>query len=277
VKPLPPMLQGLGPAPYDGFILDLWGVVHDGVAPFPAAIDALLQIKKSGRQAWLLSNAPRRVSVITERLSDMGIGSHLYDGLMTSGEASHLALAGGLLQKWGRKCFHMGAAKDNSILVGLDVDVVQDIGDAEFILNSLAVDAVEGIASLEPLLVTAAERNIPMLCANPDMIVHVGERLLLCAGSSAEMYEKMGGNVTYFGKPHRDVYSHVFKSMQGAKRILAVGDSMVTDIRGAVGAGVDSALVVSGIHREEYANIREKNFLAGYIFAPTYLMDHLRW
>lgn len=277
MKPLPPMLQGLGIAPYDGFILDLWGVVHDGVAPFPAAIDALLQIKKTGKKAWLLSNAPRRVSVIAQRLSDMGISPHLYDGLMTSGEASHLALSSSLLQKWGRKCFHMGAAKDNSILVGLDVDVVQNITDADFILNSAAVDAAEGVAQYESLLATAAKLGIPMLCANPDMIVHVGERLLFCAGTTADMYERMDGSVTYFGKPHRDVYSRVLENMQGTKRILAVGDSMVTDIRGAVGAGIDSALVVSGIHREEYAKISEKNFLAGYIFTPTYLMDHLRW
>src|SRR4051812_28632152 len=122
---------------YDGFILDLWGVVHDGVAPFPETLPTLAALKKAKKKVWLLSNAPRRAYVIEEKLTEMGIARDMYDGLLTSGEACWQALREGLIEKWGRRCFHIGQlARDNSIYEGLELEIVDTPAKADFVLNT---------------------------------------------------------------------------------------------------------------------------------------------
>lgn len=260
---------------YDGFILDLWGVVHDGVRPFPNTIPALAAMKKARRKIWLLSNAPRRVSVVAERLTEMGIASALYDGLLTSGEATWQALGDELLEKWGRRCLHIGSARDTSLYENLDVDIVSDPRKADFVLNSGVTDFSDTAAKYEPLLRSCADARLPMICANPDKVVHVESQLVICAGTLADIYAGMGGDVVYFGKPHRGVYSRCLQDM-GVRRVLAVGDSMLTDIAGATGAGLDSVLVTSGIHREEFGS-GMGDFLAAYHYRPTFTMKAFSW
>jgi HAD superfamily hydrolase (TIGR01459 family) len=261
---------------YDGFILDLWGVVHDGIALLPGALPALTQLKKAKRKVWLLSNAPRRVSVVTARLAKMGITPDLYDGLMTSGEASHDALRDTLLERWGRRCFHIGASQhDGSLYEDLSITLVKTPEEADFVLNSGVGDFSDSSEIYWPVLQKSADLGLPMLCANPDKIVHIENRIVICAGTFADTYEKMGGAVTSIGKPYRGVYSHCLKAMGDDTRVLAVGDSMLTDIQGATGAGLDSLLITSGIHREEVHSLVD--FLAGYPYKPTYVAKSFRW
>ena len=280
----PKSINGLSEvfALYDGFILDLWGVVHDGVAPFPDTLIALAALKKTNKKVWLLSNAPRRVYMVAEKLSEMGITPDMYGGLLTSGEACWQALRSGLIEKWGRRCLHIGQlGRDSSLYEGLDIEVVTDPTQADFILNSGVEDFSDTADKYQPLLKNCAARGLPMLCANPDKIVHFGDKLVVCAGTLADNYALMGGEIVYYGKPYRDVYSFCLQEM-GTKRVLAVGDSMLTDIAGATGAGLDSVLVTSGIHREEFTspNMESVNltvFLANYLFKPSYLMKHFSW
>lgn len=280
-------LSGLGEVAglYDGFILDLWGVVHDGLNPYADTIATLQELKRAGRIVWMLSNAPRRAHIIAEKLSSMGIGSDLYDGLLTSGEATWMALKERYLEQWGRKCFHLGPPeKDASLYENLDIDIVKEPAQADFVLNSGVHDFDDTAEQYIPVLTACADAGLPMLCANPDRIVHVGDKLVICPGTFADMYTEMDGQVVYYGKPYASVYNLVLAQM-GVKKVMAVGDAMVTDIAGATGAGLDSALVTSGIHRDAFTStadaqnypVAAQGFFHEYPYRPTYLMSALRW
>lgn len=264
---------------YDGFILDLWGVVHDGIAPFPDTLPTLDALKKAKKKVCLLSNAPRRAYMIEEKLKEMGIGPDMYSSLVTSGEACWQALRGGLIEQWGNRCLHIGSAeRDHSLYDDLDVEIVNDPARADFVLNSGVEDFSDPEEKYFSLLRDCAAKGLPMLCANPDKVVHVGNQLVICAGTLADDYVLMQGEVIYYGKPYREVYGSCLQSL-GTKRVLAVGDSMVTDIAGATGAGLDSALVTSGIHREEFSTTSDNLtvFFANYLYKPNYLLKRFSW
>lgn len=277
-------INGLGDVVhlYDGFILDLWGVVHDGIKPFADTIPTLQEMKRAKRKIWLLSNAPRRVHAVVQKLTEMGVTPDLYDGIMTSGEATHLALQSRYLEKWGRRCLHMGSrTRDASIYEGLDIQIVDTPDEADFVLNSGIEDFSDVVEKYTPVLEACAARNLPMICANPDRIVHVEDKLVICAGTLADVYEQLDGQVVWYGKPYKSVYSMVLDAM-GVGRVLAVGDSMITDIAGATGAGLEGVLVTSGIHREEFEGESKgenhlHDFLARYPFRPRYLLEKFKW
>ncbi len=267
---------------YEGFILDLWGVVHDGVAPFPDTLATLAALKKTKKKVWLLSNAPRRAYTIAEKLNEMGIPPDMYTGLLTSGEACWQAMREELIEKWGRRCFFIGShVRDRSTYEGLDLEIVTTPAQADFVLNTGIEDFADTVDKYLPVLRNCILKKLPMLCANPDKIVHFGDQLVICAGTLADAYAMMGGEVINYGKPYREVYSRCLQDM-GTKRVLAVGDSMLTDIAGATGAGLDSALVTSGIHREEFSiedmqNNKLSDFLGNYLYRPTYIMKRFSW
>jgi HAD superfamily hydrolase (TIGR01459 family) len=273
-KPITGLSELLGL--YDGFILDLWGVVHDGVAPFRDTIPALTALKQGQKKVWLLSNAPRRSYTVVTRLAEMGISPGMYDGVLTSGEMSWQALRDTLLAKWGKRCFHIGPARDKSLYEELDIELADGPSGADFVLNSGVVDFDDTLERYQLVLHDCLRHRLPMLCANPDRMVHVENQLVICAGTFAELYEGMGGEVISFGKPYREVYRRCLSEM-GTKRVLAVGDSMLTDIKGATGAGLDSVLVLSGLHREETGENELQDFLAKYPFQPDYLMKSFAW
>ena len=280
---LPQFIDGIGRIAhiYQGYILDLWGVVHDGIKPFPDTLETLSELRRAKRKVWMLSNAPRRAWVVQRRLTEMGIPEHLYEGVVTSGEATWEALRDTYLEKWGPRCFHLGQQeKDASLYEDLDVRVVAGPEEADFVLNSGVTDFSDTAEQYIPVLQACFDRGLPMICANPDRIVHVEEQLVVCAGALADMYEQMGGGVTYFGKPHRRVYSMCLEAME-AKDVLAVGDAMQTDIAGATAVGLDSILVTSGIHRGDLGeNGNEallQQLLSRYPYRPSYLMTRLYW
>ncbi len=270
---------------YDGFILDLWGVVHDGVKPFPWTVETLTRLKEANRIVWMLSNAPRRSHTVIARLTAMGIGPELYDGIMTSGEAAWLALKNQYLAKWGKRCYHLGLAdKDGSVYESLGVTLVENPDDADFLMATGVDDFADPAEKYLPVLEACLAAKLPMVCANPDRVVHVEDQLVICAGTFADIYTAKGGEVVYFGKPHATVYRLCGEGM-GVQKVLAIGDGMQTDIEGAAGAGLDSVLITSGIHRDAFpvTPTGETDFTGGgkflqaYPARPTYLMSGLVW
>ncbi|HXV23369.1 MAG TPA: TIGR01459 family HAD-type hydrolase [Alphaproteobacteria bacterium] len=252
------ILHGLSAlaARFDGYILDLWGVLHDGVTAYPGAIDCLERLHMSGKRIAILSNAPRRASEVARRSAELGIVPGLYDVIHSSGEEAWLHLKDRPDQRdrrLGRACYHLGPARDRGILEGLDLVETTRIAEASFLLNTGAHLARSEIADYEPVLEPAAERGLPMVCANPDLEVIRGGVREICAGMLALRYEELGGRVYYHGKPHESVYRRVLTQLGlgPTARILAVGDSLRTDIAGARRAGLSSLLVTGGIHAEE--------------------------
>ena len=243
-------------ARYDGFIVDLWGVVHDGVAAYPGAVDCLARLRAGGGRVVLLSNAPRRLAAVRETLRRLGIPDHAYDGLLTSGEATRQALlerADPWFAALGPRVWHLGPAKDAGLFEGLPHTRVASPAGADFVLNTGPDDEAgeTDVAPYLPSLRDCAARRLPMVCANPDLEVVRGGRRLICAGLLARRYAELGGEVRAIGKPHPEIYGPV-RRMLGApdRRILAVGDSLATDIAGASAAGLDGCWVLGGIHGE---------------------------
>jgi len=256
------LIRGIGAlAPrYDGFILDLWGVVHDGVAPMPGAVECLRSLIEAGKRIVLLSNAPRRAKDVVERIDRIGVPAGLYHNVMSSGEEAwqHLSRRDDpFYAVLGRRCVHIGSERDTGIREGLGLELVETADEAEFILNTGPAGWDDRIEDYAPLLRRALERGLPMVCANPDLVVMHGGRLALCAGALAQWYEERGGRVRWHGKPFRSVYETCFGllGIDDLSRILAVGDSLRTDIAGAAAAGIDSVLIVGGIHADEFGAV----------------------
>jgi HAD superfamily hydrolase (TIGR01459 family) len=253
------LIRGVGAlAPrYDGFILDLWGVVHDGVAPLPGALECLRGLLEAGKRIVLLSNAPRRAEDVVERIDRIGVSVGLYHNVMSSGEEAwqHLIRRDdSFYAALGWRCLHIGSERDVGIREGLGLELVETTEEAEFILNTGPAGWDDRVEDYAPLLGRALERALPMVCANPDLVVMHGDRLAVCAGALAQWYEERGGSVRWHGKPFRSVYETCFGllGIGDLSRILAIGDSLRTDIAGAAGAGIDSVLIAGGIHADEF-------------------------
>ena len=289
---LVPQIAGLSTVVgrYDGMILDLWGVIHDGERPYPGVVECLDRLTAAGKRLCLLSNAPRRTGGVIAKLAGMGIGPERYRHVMTSGEATYEALRD-RNDPWhaalGTRLYHMGPERDVDVYDGLPYAVAGRPEEADFVLNTGIVDFDEGLDDYAPALQACRDRGLPMVCANPDLVVMVGERLVICAGTLAARYEAMGGTVFHHGKPHAPVYHRCLALMgiTNKRRILAVGDSLRTDVAGANAAGIDSALVTGGIHREElggaWGTAADPERLAAAIEAsghlPTWALPRLVW
>jgi HAD superfamily hydrolase (TIGR01459 family) len=246
-------------ADYDGFLLDLWGVLHDGSRPFPGVLDALTRLKAADKKLVVLSNAPRRAAMVAERLIEIGIPGTLYDALHSSGEEAwrHLRHRDDpFFRALGRRCYFLGPRRDDPLLRGLDYERVDDVARADFLLAVGPENWDEDLSAFEAALDAGLARKLPMVCANADLVVMHQGRRSICAGAMAAYYEKHGGAVRWHGKPYRSVYDFCFSlfaefGVRDRRRIVAFGDSLRTDITGAAGAGIDAVLVASGIHAEE--------------------------
>ncbi len=253
------ILDGLGAiaGDYDGYIVDLWGVVHNGVEPYPGVVDCLTRLRASGARVALLSNAPRRIPSVIAKLRELGVPDEAYDGVLSSGEAAHLALAAradAFHQGLGRRCFPLGPPRDADVHAGLDLDVVDRPEEASFVLCTGVDDFDETLEDYAPLLDRCLAAGLPMVCANPDLIVVVGDKLAVCAGAMAEYYEERGGRAVWHGKPHPPIYDLLRRRVLAdvpAGRTLAIGDSVRTDMAGAAAIGVDALFVMDGIHQGE--------------------------
>jgi HAD superfamily hydrolase (TIGR01459 family) len=279
-------LSGFAPLAerYDGFILDLWGVVHDGVTPYPGAVDCLRRLRAAGKPAVLLSNAPRRAHVAAEAMRGMGIASDLYTGIVTSGEVTHLLLRDRFLPEFaalGRRLYHLGPERDRNVFVDLDYATVARPDFADFILNTGPDDARSptSVAPYEAELQAGIAAGLPMVCANPDLEVIRGGARLICAGMLALRYEELGGTVLWVGKPDPAVYGPVLALLGVPReRVLAVGDALRTDIAGARAAGVASCWVLGGIHAEEFLSPEAAEAAASAAgLAPVGVLPAFRW
>lgn len=270
---------------YDGFILDLWGVIHDGVNPYPGAAACLESLRAAGKRIVLLTNAPRRAEPIRKQLRGMGIDDALYDGVMSSGEASHLMLRD-RPTAWSRglgdRVFHLGPARDRNVMAGLELVVLETPDEASCVLNTGPDDHLSpsDIGAFLPVLRACAERGLPMVCANPDLEVIRGGVRVLCAGALAVEYVRLGGTVYSLGKPDPLIYAPVLEILGLPKdRVLAVGDALRTDIAGAKAAGVDACWVLGGLHGDHLAEDagRVESEIAAAGLAPVATVPHFIW
>lgn len=255
------LIAAAGGAPqgaYDAIICDVWGVLHDGVAPYPGVSECLRQIRQQGIPVVLLSNAPRPASSVARHLAGFGYidgpDGH-YDRLVTSGDAARAAMASGY---YGASLLHIGPDRDLPLIEGLDVEC-GTAGNSQFVLcTGLYDDETETPDDYRDPLQKLLARSLPMLCANPDNVVMRGGKQIYCAGAVARLYAAMGGAVTFFGKPYPGVYRMCLDALQeitgravAPARVLAAGDGLHTDIAGGNAAGMPTLFLSGGIHAEE--------------------------
>lgn len=253
----PPVLPGIAPlvADRDLILCDVWGVVHNGAAPYPDAVDALFRVREAGKTVILLSNAPRPGAVVAEQIAAIGVPAECYDIVVTSGDVTRNVLA----SEPGARLYHLGPSRDFPNYDGLDLSLV-DIEDAELIVcTGLFDDTRETPDDYVELLNYAQARGLPMLCANPDIVVERGDKHVWCAGALAESYAAIGGDVFYAGKPYDAIYDTALawaERARGARiapeQVLAIGDGVRTDLAGAVRQGFDCLFVMGGIHAADF-------------------------
>lgn len=243
---------------YAAIICDIWGVLHDGVAAYSGAAECLAKLRAAGLPVILLSNAPRPSQLIIPQLSDFGYrcgGDGHYDAIVTSGDATRSAITDGY---YGQSIMHLGPERDLPLLDGLDIEFAGPGQAAAVLCTGLYDDTQETPDDYHSLLRDLLRRNVPMLCANPDIVVMRGDKSIYCAGALARAYAAMGGAVTYFGKPYPGVYRlcmrHITRILGRAVdpvAVLAIGDGLQTDIAGARACGLSSLFISGGIHGAE--------------------------
>ena len=242
-------------AGYDGVICDLWGVVHNGVRPHQGAVDTLIGLRAKGVPVLLLSNAPRPYPSVEAQLDHLGVSREAYDGILTSGDLTRDAIAGG---GYGQVYLNLGPSRDHPTTDGLAL-VEGDIDTADFILcTGLYDDTTEQPSDYKELFTVAIRRKLAMVCANPDIVVQRGDDIIYCAGALAQLYRKMGGAAVLFGKPEEKTFtaalgrlSEIAAKPIAADRAVMIGDGLKTDITGANRSGLACLLIGHGIHGEE--------------------------
>lgn len=278
-------------APYDALFCDLWGCVHDGLKPFDEAVEALRAFRAKGGTVVLVTNAPRHRASVEAQLDAMSLPRDCWDTIATSGDAARAAMFTGAV---GSKIWFMGEPHDRSFFDPLSiienpVDIQEvPLEDADGIVCCGPFDPHADPADLRPQLLYAKQKGLPLLCANPDIVVDRGEAREWCAGAVAQLYTEMGGQSLYFGKPHPPIYdlarrrlAAVGKDLPDA-RILAVGDGIHTDIRGALGEDIDSLFITGGLAAAETRTDIQpqeealKSFIEKEVCEPTFAIGYLR-
>ncbi|MBL0941473.1 MAG: TIGR01459 family HAD-type hydrolase [Alphaproteobacteria bacterium] len=270
---------------YDGLLVDLWGVIHNGVRIYEGVIDCLKKLKDCHKQVIFLSNAPRRKSIIQLHLEELGIPKKLYHDIFTSGEDTYLHLRN-RTDPWyaslGSKCFHLGLEdKIKNLCPDLKFQYVEHIEDADFILNTGLDLEEDSFLPFDSGFIAAIKKGVPMICANPDEIVMHSNKVVFPAGYLAKRYEYLGGRVRYHGKPYPSIYAQATKLFNNnPTTLLAIGDSLTTDIKGANQAKIDSVLIAGGIHSEELNFEHQSSFLKvwkKYNINPVYVLPMFKW
>jgi HAD superfamily hydrolase (TIGR01459 family) len=270
---------------YDAVLCDVWGVLHNGIAAWPEAMDALSAFRRGGGHVVMVTNAPRPFGPVVEQLKGLGVREGVYDAIVTSGDVTRE-----LISRKGGKVFHIGPAWDRPLFDGLGVELVDRDGAASVVCTGLFDDRTETPEDYAGLLSELAARDLPFICANPDIVVEKGEQLLWCAGALARDYAALGGKTHVAGKPHAPIYAAargIADRLAGGAipqdRYLAIGDGMPTDVRGAADAGLDLLYISAGIHSAEYGEpdapdpARLAAFLEREGARPTAWMPRLRW
>ena len=257
---------------YDTFFIDLWGVIHNGVKLYPTAIKVLKNLNKLNKRFVLISNAPRPSKNVKNFLLELKMEENLTENIFTSGEAALKSLQKNI---YGKNFFHLGPRRDNSLFSGFEKNK-RELNFADFILCTGFFEGKEdSLNYYESLLKNYT--HLKMVCTNPDLVVHRGEKQEYCAGTIAKIFNELGGHVIYFGKPYPDIYNFC---IQKNERILAIGDNIRTDIKGANNMKFDSLFIINGIHKSEFLNMPPENYdkiLKRYETQTTYYQEKLNW
>ncbi|MBJ7406455.1 MAG: TIGR01459 family HAD-type hydrolase [Bradyrhizobium sp.] len=262
---------------------DIWGVVHNGLESFPEACEALHTYRSRGGTVILITNAPRPADSVQRQLRKLGVPDETYDAIVSSGDLTRLYVA----EHPGRKMFWLGPERDNSIYRGLDA-ATAPLEEADYIVcTGLYDDETETAEDYRGMMLKARERKLTLVCANPDIVVERGDRLIYCAGAIAELYRELGGEVIFYGKPHQPIYQRAMAlagERQGyqidRKKVLAIGDSVRTDLTGAREFGIDCLFVTRGIHAEEFEGLDQldpNSVMELFGHPPKALMRELKW
>jgi HAD superfamily hydrolase (TIGR01459 family) len=262
---------------------DIWGVVHNGLESFPEACEALHTYRSRGGTVILITNAPRPADSVQRQLRKLGVPDETYDAIVSSGDLTRLYVA----EHPGRKMFWLGPERDNSIYRGLDA-ATAPLEEADYIVcTGLYDDETETAEDYRGMMLKARERKLTLVCANPDIVVERGDRLIYCAGAIAELYRELGGEVIFYGKPHQPIYQRAMAlagERQGyqidRKKVLAIGDSVRTDLTGAREFGIDCLFVTRGIHAEEFEGFDQldpNSVMELFGHPPKALMRELKW
>lgn len=246
ISSLAPLAEGTS-----AWLVDIWGVIHNGVRPFVDACAACARYREAGGLVVLVSNSPRPHPSVIAQLDAIGVPRATYDAVVTSGDVARTLVSGYA----GRPVLHIGPERDLGIFAGLDVERVGAESAQAVVCTGLYNDEQETPDDYTALLDACLARRLPMICANPDIMVERGGRMIYCAGAIARAYEALGGAVDYAGKPYLPIYTLAFATLEELKagsadksRLLAIGDGVATDISGAAGVGVRSVFVASGVH-----------------------------
>ncbi len=276
--------------PYDAVFCDLWGCLHDGLRPIPSAVEALRSFRARGGRVVLLTNAPRPRASVRDQIGGIGVPRDCWDTIATSGDSARAAMFHGAV---GSRVWHIGGAGDGSFFEPLhllhDAVAIKRVppSEAEGIVCTGPFDASADPETMRPDFKEAIGRGLPLLCANPDIVVDRGETREWCAGALARLYTEMGGESLYFGKPHPPIYDLarlrlVEAGGREADEILAIGDGIGTDVAGAIGEGIDALFVTGGLARAETGTDRQpepgrlETYLAEHDLHPTYAIGTLR-
>jgi HAD superfamily hydrolase (TIGR01459 family) len=288
----PRILEGLGSIAeqYDAFILDQWGVLHNGRAPYPGVVEALTTMRTAGKKICLLTNSGRRARMNRDRLDEMGFPPESYDGLVTSGEAAWLGLRDRRdprLHDLGHRAVLITRDNDLEVIEDLGLTLTSDAAQADFVYLAGVDSPPKTLADYEPVLMEARAVNLPLICSNPDRIAVSADGLLIAPGTIAARYEELGGRVYYFGKPNRPIYEACLTILDGIapERILCVGDSLEHDIAGAKGMGLAACFVMQGIHADHFPEdlppdrlaIRVRELAERYETMPDYAIHRTTW
>lgn len=275
---------------FDGFIVDQWGILHDGTRPYPGALDCLRRLRHAGKRVVVLSNSGRREADNIRQMGAMGFDARLFDRCVSAGEDAREAIERRVQPFHARlgKRYYAFTRDDNvSLLDGLDLERVARVDDADFLMV-IGIDSPRlGIADYEPLLAAGTARRLPMICANPDIVRVSPDGLVDAPGVLAQRYEQLGGEVFYHGKPWPAIYESCLEALGGIarERVVAVGDSIEHDVLGASRAGLRSAFVAGGIHAGDLETpwgtlprpAAWQRFVEGAAARPDYLLPAFVW
>jgi len=265
---------------YDTFVIDLWGVIHDGISLNEKAIEAVDQLKKHSKKIVFLSNAPRPSAKVVDFLLKMKIDKKYLSNVMTSGEAAMHAIN---KNKFGKKFFHLGPLRDATIFEKVKENKTI-IDSCDFILCTGLFDEDDpdlnkvqlhenDLDYYKNFLIKHISKKL--VCTNPDLIVHRGNKEEYCAGYIAKIFEEMGGKVIYYGKPYKEIYEMCFEA---SEKVLAIGDNLRTDIKGANNLNIDCIFISDGVHRDEYKNTSElDDLLKKYKVKANFFQKELKW
>ena len=255
---------------YDTFIIDLWGVIHNGIMLNPKAIEVVENLQKNSKKFVFLSNAPRPSVNVINFLLKMKMDKKYLSNVMTSGEAAMYAIN---QKKFGKNFYHLGPKRDVQIFEKVK-DHETKIDKCDFILCTGLFDEYEDdLEYYKKLLKDHVSKKL--ICTNPDLTVHRGDVEELCAGSVAKVFEQLGGEAVYFGKPYEEVYKMCFKKNE---RVLAIGDNLRTDIKGANILNFDCVYISEGVHRDEYkADSELETLLKKYNVEANFYQKELKW